>query len=90
MKKWLLMAALAGLLLCRPFRASDVARLKPVEIIRVSRVPQGIRVETDTGESGEGADLRQAFEDLKQTASGEIFAKSVLSSLICTDSGHLS
>jgi hypothetical protein len=73
MKKWLLMAALAGLLLCRPFRASDVARLKPVEIIRVSQVPQGIRVETDTGDTGEGADLVQAFADLKQTASGDIF-----------------
>ena len=73
MKKWILLALLAGLLMFSPFTSADVTKLKPVEVIRLSGTTRGIRVETDTGESGEGTDLRQAFEDLKQTASGEIF-----------------
>lgn len=73
MKRWVLLLLLGALLLCKPFSATDVARLKPVDVIRVSTTNGGILVETDTGETGTGQDLDSAFENLKKTADGEIF-----------------
>ena len=54
MKRWMLLLALGMLLLWQPFSASDVAQLKPVEVIRVTAAPNGVLVETDTGETGLG------------------------------------
>ena len=73
MKRWMLLLALGTLLLWQPFYASDVAQLKPVEVIRVTSAPNGVLVETDTGEIGLGENLDEAFRDLKDTASGDIF-----------------
>lgn len=73
MKRWILLFMLGALLLWKPFSASDVAQLKPVEVIRVSAATHGIRVETDTGECGVGKNLDEAFADLKKTTSGDIF-----------------
>lgn len=76
MKRWMwclgaliLAAGLGGI----PFAGTDVGKLQPVELIRVSRVGDRILVETDTGDRGTGADLAGAFEDLKQTTSGQVF-----------------
>ncbi len=73
MKRWMLLLALGMFLLWQPFSASDVAQLKPVEVIRVTTAPDGVLVETDTGEIGLGENLDEAFRDLKDTASGDIF-----------------
>lgn len=76
MKQWLLLALavlLAAAFGWMPFQGTDVADLLPVEIVRI-RVDDGtIRVQTDTGNSGSGTDLQEAFHDLKSTAAGEIF-----------------
>ncbi len=55
------------------FPASDVAKLEPVEVIRIQMDRGQILVETDTGQLGRGADLQRAFADLKNRASGDIF-----------------
>ncbi len=55
------------------FPASDVAKLEPVEVIRIQMDRGQILVETDTGQFGRGADLQRAFEDLKNRASGDVF-----------------
>ena len=73
MKRWGLLIVLGVLLLNQPFEASDVARLKPVEVVRVSANAHGICVETDTGDSGMGDSLSEAFLDLKATANGDVF-----------------
>lgn len=73
MKRWIMLLVLAALLLGKPFSASDVAQLKPVEVIRVTTDPNGVLVETDTGEMGTGNNLDEAFMDLKNTAGGDIF-----------------
>lgn len=73
MKRWILLLGLGALMLWKPFSASDVAQLKPVEVIRVTTAPRGVLVETDTGEMGMGNNLKEAFMDLKETASGDIF-----------------
>lgn len=76
MKRWLwyaaalvLVAALGGM----PFSGTDVAKLQPVELIRVSRSFGQVLIETDTGDSGIGADLEEALEDMKETATADIF-----------------
>ena len=73
MKRWGLLLLLGTLLLTKPFSATDVARLKPVDVIRVSTINGGVMVETDTGDTGNGRDLESAFANLKDTADGEIF-----------------
>ncbi len=76
MKRWffygaaLLLAAVLGWL---PFTGTDVAKLQPVEVLRVGMEKGLVQVETDTGSIGKGTDLEKAFLDLKETATGEIF-----------------
>lgn len=76
MKRWLwylaallLVAALGWM----PFTGTDVAKLQPVEVIRLSLEGDIIRVETDTGGSGSGTDLEEAFSDLKESTPGKVF-----------------
>ena len=82
MKKWLLLLCFCGLLLWKPFTATDVARLKPVEVIRVSTFAGGVLVETDTGDTGVGKDISKAIADLKRTTDGDVFLDTVDSLLI--------
>lgn len=77
MKKWLLLLCFGSLLLWKPFEATDVARLKPVEVIRVSTFAGGVLVETDTGDSGVGEDIEKAIADLKRTTDGDVFLDTV-------------
>lgn len=76
MKHWLwyvLAIAALSMLGLAPFQGTDVAKLKPVEVIRVSADQKGMVVETDTGDIGAGTDAAAAFADLKEKANGEIF-----------------
>jgi hypothetical protein len=73
MKRGVLLVAVLGLVLSNPFEMSDIAKLKPVEAVRISVIQRMICVETDTGDLGAGEDLPKAFADLKQTASGDIY-----------------
>lgn len=82
MKKWLLRACLCGLLFWKPFSATDVARLKPVEVLRVSTFAGAVLVETDTGDSGMGKNISEAIGDLKNTTDGDVFLDTVDSLLI--------
>ncbi len=76
MKRWSVLAFLVLLVIVfgdHLFVGTDVAELQPVEVIRVGVCEETITVETDTGESGSGATLEEAFENLKEHAMGEIF-----------------
>lgn len=76
MKRWLwypaavLLVAVIGWM---PFQGTDVAKLQPVELIRIELSQRQVRVQTDTGQEGIGSDMEAAFEDLKQTTSGQVF-----------------
>lgn len=87
MKRWFFFDALflAAVLLWKPFDGTDVARLQPVEVIRVSKQDGMILVETDTGDSGTGADLAGAFGDLKKTTAGEVFLETAEHLLVSSD-----
>lgn len=76
MKKWLYpAAALAAVaVLSRlPHPATDIARLKPVRAVYLYLDRGGLSMETDTGDSGSGADLTEAYLDMRSRADGEIF-----------------
>lgn len=56
-----------------PFRKTDVAKLQPVEVVRVTLEGREVVIETDTEAAGRGKSLKAAFEDMKQTTAGEVF-----------------
>lgn len=92
MKRWLWY--LAAVLLVEalgwmPFAGTDVAKLQPVEVIRVGVEDGLIRVETDTGGSGSGVDLAEAFADLKASAAGTVFLETADYLLVSHDAQSL-
>lgn len=56
-----------------PFSPSDVADLKPVELIFLDASRETVLVKTDTGESGRGSSLAAAIADMKKTTPGDVF-----------------
>ncbi len=70
---WFVMVLTAAFYGNRLFRGADVAKLQPVEVIRLSLQEKRICVQTDTGQMGLGQSLDEAFENLKETTSGHIF-----------------
>lgn len=76
MKKWLyLIAALSavGILSRLPHPARDIAKLEPVRAVYLYMDGGRLCIETDTGDTGSGANLTEATEDLRSNADGEIF-----------------
>lgn len=73
MKKWIWLLVPAALLLGRAeHTGTDISRLDPVQVVRVS-VSDGVTVETDTGAVGIGSDLEEAIADLHASTSKTVF-----------------
>lgn len=51
----------------------DVAKLHPVEVLSVTHGDDQIQIQTDTGASGRGNDLKTAIENLHHTTSAVVF-----------------
>lgn len=79
MKKWLYPAVfLAAAILSRlPHPAVDIARLDPVRAIYLYMDGAAMTIETDSGDSGTGADLEAAYAALRANADREIFLDTV-------------
>ena len=81
MRAWKTYGAAVALLL---FLASgklpgtDVARLEPVEAVQICREEGRTVIRTDTGQWGKGKSLKEALEDMKQTASKEVFLETAV------------
>ena len=75
MKKWLYPAVfLAAAILSRlPHPAVDIARLDPVRAIYLYMDGAAMTIETDSGDSGTGANLEAAYAALRANAHREIF-----------------
>ena len=76
MKKWLIPAivlAAVAIFSRLPHPARDIADLKPVRAVYIHMEGRTLHIETDTGDSGTGADLTEACADLRAKADGEIF-----------------
>ena len=52
---------------------TDVAELKPVEVVRVSCIGIQVCLETDTENIGRGNSIQEAVADLEKTSAGKIF-----------------
>lgn len=72
MKRWILYIAVV-LLLTIPFRGTDISRLTPVEVVWLAEESGQVLLMTDTGDTGRGADVREALSDMKAAAKGTIF-----------------
>ena len=70
-----------------PEYRTDVAKLIPVEVLYLYE-EQGIVIETDTGNVGQGNTLEEAIDHMKETASGVIFLDTA-EYLLVTDEGFL-
>lgn len=76
MKRWIIyiVGVLAAVLFSRaPNPGIDVAKLKPVELLRVRTAAGAVLVETDTGDFGLGSDLLGALSDLRESTAGAVF-----------------
>ena len=76
MKKWLYLAAVltaVGILSRLPHPAKDIAKLKPVRAVYLYMELEKLHIETDTGDSGSGTTLAEAYSDMRSGADGEIF-----------------
>lgn len=88
MKKWLLiLAALLGILTMgtESTAGMDVGKLQPVQVLCLRRMGRDVIVWTDTGDRGTGADLKAAVEDMKRSASAEIFLETADHLLLMPD-----
>ena len=76
MKKWIWYVAIIAAVAFLSGKSSvgtDVGKLQPVQVVRVASRNGWVMIETDTGDLGVGETLKTAFEDLKQSASAEVF-----------------
>ncbi len=76
MKRWLLYAlALGGIIALElsPFSATDIGKLRPVEVVSLTIDEGQMLLQTDTGDEGRGDTVGQALNALKNTTPGEIF-----------------
>lgn len=76
MKRWLWCAGallLTAMLGGMPFVGTDIAKLQPVEVLRVQKNGDVISVDLDTGDSGKGTTLDAALRDLKESTPGKVF-----------------
>lgn len=70
-----------------PFQGTDIAKLQPVEVIRISRDGPCVQIETDTGDLGRGATVEEALQNLKDTTSGTVFLETA-DYLIAAENGQ--
>lgn len=56
-----------------PAERLDVGKLQPMKLVYISNDANGVRLETDTGDSGTGETVEKAFRNLKETTPGIIF-----------------
>lgn len=76
MKRWLIYGLVLAVVLLaakEDHPGTDVARLDPVRILMLEESAGAVTVKTDLGHYGVGKTLAEAVEDMRQTASGEVF-----------------
>lgn len=83
MKKIILYALVLAAVLVWPEQGTDIGKLLPVEALEIGRQGTGIIIRTDTGNTGSGKTVDEAIEDLKHTASGEIYLDTAAYLLVC-------
>lgn len=73
MKRWGILLAVLLLAAWKIFPSRDVGDLQPIEVLYVYPRAGLICIDSDTGDQGVGRTAGEAFRDLRQRASGEVF-----------------
>ena len=74
--KWratLCIALTALLLLPKNTAGTDIAELEPVAVLRAGTDRGRLILETDTGQIGVGGNIKEAVDDMNETAGGKVF-----------------
>ena len=86
MKRWWMLIGLTALIsVLSPFRGTDIGKLRPVQWVYLSRQENVVRLETDTGDWGEGEAILSALEDLRRSAPGNLFLETADYVLVSRD-----
>ena len=72
MRVWIY-AAILILLLFVPLHRLDIAQLEPVQTLAIQSTDDMIRLETDTGQKGQGSTVPLAIADLESKTPGVIY-----------------
>ncbi len=73
MKRIMIYIAVLVAALLVPLRGTDVGKLEPVGLLQLYKEDGTVVIVTDTGDSGRGATVDAAFDDLEATTSGIIY-----------------
>lgn len=84
MKAWIagLAAAVLAVWFGMPFRTRDTARLLPLRTVQVGLSAQGVRLRSEQGE-GSGKSWREAVENLRENAPGDVFFDTAEQLVLC-------
>lgn len=84
MKAWIagLAAAVLAVWFGMPFRTRDTARLLPLRTVQVEAGAQGVRLRSEQGE-GSGKSWREAVENLRENAPGDVFFDTAEQLVVC-------
>lgn len=86
MKHWRIYLAAAAVVILLPRgQEMDIGKLQPVELIHIYKETNAVVVRSDAGDLGIGNTLPLALEDMKQTATGEVFLETIDYVLISED-----
>lgn len=73
MKRILIYIGILAVVIAAPVRSSNIGKMKPVQVLSVYKEYDWVVVETDTQDKGVGGTVKQALQNLKDTASGIIY-----------------
>ncbi len=73
MKRIVIYAVLLCGVLLVPLQSSDVAKLRPVQVVALNRIGETVWLHTDTGDSGQGPTALAALQNLKDTTPALIY-----------------
>lgn len=73
--KWILYTIIVAITVAFAPHGTDVGKLQPIEIIKVSKENNLVMIETDTGDSGKGVTFPQALQNMKEMSTGIVIAE---------------
>lgn len=89
MKIWIVMLlVLLGFSLL-PSQGTELSELRPVSLLVIRAGANGIQIQTDTNDRGEGQTLQAALRNLEATTAGHIFLDTVENLIVEEETKHL-
>ncbi len=85
MKRIVIYIAALALLTLAPVQEAELGKMRPVEVVLVYLQNDILALSTDTGDTGQGPDVRTALENLKATTPGIIYLDTAEYLLVAQD-----